>query len=151
MVRTCTLRNWNPRPACGTAFRSVCISMSVCSRCTSSQIEHKKNLTNARRKGHAGAWTLRSPGLSQAAKGDTNWVVDLGGETQETRLLLPSLSPHPMNQKQPFHRSHRIDVSHEYSESHLDLWALEAISESIRASSASSRKGLSFRQRHVAL
>ena len=29
VVRTCTLRNWNPRPACGTAFRSVCISISV--------------------------------------------------------------------------------------------------------------------------
>ena len=28
---TCTLRNWNPRPACGTAFTSVRISMSVCS------------------------------------------------------------------------------------------------------------------------
>ena len=27
---TGTLRNWNPRPACGTAFRSVCISISVC-------------------------------------------------------------------------------------------------------------------------
>ena len=27
----CTLRNWNPRPACGTAVKSVRISMSVCS------------------------------------------------------------------------------------------------------------------------
>ena len=27
--RTCTLRTWNPRPACGTAFTSVRISMSV--------------------------------------------------------------------------------------------------------------------------
>ena len=26
---TCTLRNWNPRPACGTAVKSVRISMSV--------------------------------------------------------------------------------------------------------------------------
>ena len=26
---TCTLRNWNPRPACGTAIKSVRISMSV--------------------------------------------------------------------------------------------------------------------------
>ena len=29
MVLTCTLRKWNPRPACGTAFSSVCISISV--------------------------------------------------------------------------------------------------------------------------
>ena len=29
MVRTCTLTNWNPRPACGAAFSSVCISISV--------------------------------------------------------------------------------------------------------------------------
>ena len=27
---TGTLRKWNPRPACGTAFTSVRISMSVC-------------------------------------------------------------------------------------------------------------------------
>ena len=26
---TCTLRNWNPRPACGTAIKSVRISISV--------------------------------------------------------------------------------------------------------------------------
>ena len=30
VVRACTLRKWNPRPACGTAFSSVCISISVC-------------------------------------------------------------------------------------------------------------------------
>ena len=30
LVRTCTLRKWNPRPACGTAIKSVRISMSVC-------------------------------------------------------------------------------------------------------------------------
>ena len=29
LVRTCTLRKWNPRPACGTAIKSVRISMSV--------------------------------------------------------------------------------------------------------------------------
>ena len=29
MVLTGTLRKWNPRPACGTAFTSVRISMSV--------------------------------------------------------------------------------------------------------------------------
>ena len=29
VVRTCTLRNWNPRPACGTAIKSVRISISV--------------------------------------------------------------------------------------------------------------------------
>ena len=35
---TCTLRNWNPRPACGTAFSSVhnissvCVSVSVSER-----------------------------------------------------------------------------------------------------------------------
>ena len=27
---TCTLRKWHPRPACGTAVSSVCISISVC-------------------------------------------------------------------------------------------------------------------------
>ena len=27
---TCTLRNWNPRPACGTAFSSVHNISSVC-------------------------------------------------------------------------------------------------------------------------
>ena len=30
VVRTCTLRNWNPRPACGTAFSSVHPILSVC-------------------------------------------------------------------------------------------------------------------------
>ena len=29
VVRTCTLRNWNPRPACGTAFSSVHPILSV--------------------------------------------------------------------------------------------------------------------------
>ena len=29
-VRTCSLRNWNPRPACGTAFSSVHPILSVC-------------------------------------------------------------------------------------------------------------------------
>ena len=29
MVLTCTLRKWYPRPACGTAVSSVCISISV--------------------------------------------------------------------------------------------------------------------------
>ena len=29
---TDTLRKWNPRPACGTAIKSVRISMSVCAR-----------------------------------------------------------------------------------------------------------------------
>ena len=30
VVYTCTLRNWNPRPACGTAFSSVHNISSVC-------------------------------------------------------------------------------------------------------------------------
>ena len=30
VVRTCTLRKWNPRPACGTAFSSVHPILSVC-------------------------------------------------------------------------------------------------------------------------
>ena len=30
VVRTCTLRKWNPRPACGTAFSSVHHILSVC-------------------------------------------------------------------------------------------------------------------------
>ena len=30
VVRTCSLRNWNPRPACGTAFSSVHPILSVC-------------------------------------------------------------------------------------------------------------------------
>ena len=29
VVRTCTLRKWNPRPACGTAFSSVHPILSV--------------------------------------------------------------------------------------------------------------------------
>ena len=33
MVLTGTLRKWNPRPACGTAVKSVRISMSVCFVC----------------------------------------------------------------------------------------------------------------------
>ena len=32
VVHTCSLRNWNPRPACGTAFSSVHPILSVCVR-----------------------------------------------------------------------------------------------------------------------
>ena len=36
VVRTCSLRNWNPRPACGTAFSSVHPILSVSTSVTKS-------------------------------------------------------------------------------------------------------------------